>query len=283
MDPSFPLNRLVLSANSVADDLGFVALADLADAIRGPNLGETRIIGGHMVMLHVHRWGLGRELYRETQDADLGITPIAVKDGEIISSLKDAGYVRRSGNRYVRTVSDIPLRLKNDAGTPMEPPVADAAIDILTPAYTSRPRENLKISDELTTTEVPGLALALARPGIESELALHRLNRDVLSVRIVLPDEVSALVLKTLAWRQRSAAKDAVDMWRMLEVTRAAGIRAEDFEGAWSGADQVLLDAFAAIDGEAMKAITAAGSLSEVTARRRHTRIRALVQQLVGS
>lgn len=282
MDPSFPLNRLVLSANSVADDLGFVALAELVGALRGRILDETRIIGGHMVMLHVRRWGLGRELYRETQDADLGITPIAVNGGEIISSLKDAGYVRQSGNRFVRTVSDIPLTLQNDAGTPMEAAVTDAAIDILTPAYTSRPRENVQISDELTTTEVPGLALALVRPGIEIELTLHRLNGEALDVRIVLPDEVSALVLKTLAWRQRLAAKDAVDMWRMLEVTRAAGIRVKDLEGAWSGADQVLVDAFAAIDGEAMKAITAAGSLSAAAVRQRHTRIRALMQHLLG-
>src|SRR5260370_39086728 len=40
-----PLNRLVLSAASVADDLGYVALADLAHAL-GAVTADYRIIGG---------------------------------------------------------------------------------------------------------------------------------------------------------------------------------------------------------------------------------------------
>lgn len=43
-----PLTRIALSAVSVADDLGYVALADLAQTFEG--LAEDyRVIGGHMV------------------------------------------------------------------------------------------------------------------------------------------------------------------------------------------------------------------------------------------
>lgn len=43
-----PLTSLVLSARSVADDLGYVALNDLAGAL-GDIAAEYRVIGGHMV------------------------------------------------------------------------------------------------------------------------------------------------------------------------------------------------------------------------------------------
>lgn len=59
-----PLSRLVLAATSVADDLGYVALADLSRALEGAAT-SYRIIGGHMVSALVARWRLGAELYRE--------------------------------------------------------------------------------------------------------------------------------------------------------------------------------------------------------------------------
>lgn len=40
-----------------------------------------------------------------------------------------------------------------------------AAVDLLVPAYTSRARQTLKIGD-VVTTEVPGLADAMRRPGV---------------------------------------------------------------------------------------------------------------------
>ena len=48
MAPDPPLTTLALAASSVTDDLGYVALADVAKAI-GENTSEHRIIGGHMV------------------------------------------------------------------------------------------------------------------------------------------------------------------------------------------------------------------------------------------
>ena len=89
-----PLTRVVLAATSVADDLGYVALSDLADV-----LGEStyRIIGGHMVTALVARWQLGAELYRETGDTDLGVPPVVVREEGVIGRLIERGYERVEG------------------------------------------------------------------------------------------------------------------------------------------------------------------------------------------
>ena len=101
MASEIPLSRLVLLAASVTDDLGFVAMADTSSVLAELEAVESRLIGGHMVTLLAQRWGLGRELYRETQDTDLGITPIAVKDGRLIQLLKNRGYERTTGGEYL--------------------------------------------------------------------------------------------------------------------------------------------------------------------------------------
>ncbi len=86
-----PLSRIALGAASLADDLSFVALSDLAAAVAAE--GATyRIIGGHMVTALVARWGLGPELYRETGDSDLGVPPIGVTDGDLLGRLRELGY-----------------------------------------------------------------------------------------------------------------------------------------------------------------------------------------------
>lgn len=79
-----PLTRLTLGAASVADDLGYDGLSDLARAL-GDIPADFRVIGGHMVTVLAARWRLGRELYRETGDVDLGITPIVARDRHVVS------------------------------------------------------------------------------------------------------------------------------------------------------------------------------------------------------
>lgn len=78
----------------------------------------------------------------------------------------------RRGNRFTRPVTDIPVRVEAAGGAP----VPEAAIDILIRAYTSCARQNLRVGDHLTTTEIRGLADALGRPPVEVSLALTRLN-----------------------------------------------------------------------------------------------------------
>jgi hypothetical protein len=62
-----PLTSLTLGASSLADDLGYVALHDLAQALDGITT-DYRVIGGHMVTMLAARWQLGADLCRETGD-----------------------------------------------------------------------------------------------------------------------------------------------------------------------------------------------------------------------
>jgi|ERR1700734_1661004 hypothetical protein len=185
-----PVTRISLGAASIADDLGYVALTDLALALGGLT-DEYRVIGGHMVTVLAAKWQLGNELYRETGDVDLGVPPIVARDHNLVSRLKDLRYVQVAGNRFARGLSDIPAGMK-EKGASKDP---EALIDVLVPAYTSRARENVQIEEDLFATEVPGLQLALARPPARITLEMRRLNGEVLQCELPFADEVSALVL----------------------------------------------------------------------------------------
>ena len=196
-----PLTRITLAAASVADDLGYVALTDLARALGGLT-EDYRVIGGHMVTVLAARWQLGHELYRETGDVDLGIPPVVARDHNLVSRLKDLNYLQVAGNRFARGLSDIPVGMKGRRGSGN----LEALIDVLIPAYTGRARENVQVGEYLFTTEVPGLQVALARPPVAIALELRRLNGETLQCELPFADEVSALVLKGLATRVRSKA-----------------------------------------------------------------------------
>jgi hypothetical protein len=58
MGTGTPLTTITLSASSVADDLGYVALTDLDRALGGLT-EDYRVIGGHMVTVLAARWQLG--------------------------------------------------------------------------------------------------------------------------------------------------------------------------------------------------------------------------------
>jgi len=176
-----PLNHLVLAAGSVADDLGYVALADISRLL--DTTTDYRIVGGLMVTALAYRWNLGTSLYRETLDADLGVPPVVARDLDIAGRLKAAGYRQVAGDRFEKPVSDIPAGL----GTTTASDYA-AAIDVLVPAYTSRPRQTVTVAPDLVTTEVPALQLALARPPVELTLDVQRLNGSLSSVRLLFPD-----------------------------------------------------------------------------------------------
>jgi hypothetical protein len=215
-----PLTRLTLGAASAADDLGYVALSDLARAL-GDIPADFRVIGGHMVTMLAARWQLGHELYRETGDVDLGITPIVARDHHVVGRLKNLDYTQVAGNRFARGLSDIPVKMKDKEDLPRP----EAFIDVLVPAYTSRARENAQVGEDLFTTEVPGLQLALARPPVTITLELRRLNGEILQCELPFPDEV----MKSLATTVRSKDTDVADVWRCLEIAFAAGLGPADF------------------------------------------------------
>jgi len=57
-------------STSRAADLGYMALADVADAAQ---VRDYRIIGGHMVQLLLHAYPTPEAVERTTADADAGI------------------------------------------------------------------------------------------------------------------------------------------------------------------------------------------------------------------
>jgi hypothetical protein len=273
-----PLTRLTLGAASVADDLGYVALSDLARAL-GEISADFRVIGGHMVTVLGARWQLGHELYRETGDVDLGITPIVARDRHVVSRLKNLEYTQVAGNRFARGLSDIPVTMKDTEDSPLP----EAFIDVLVPAYTSRARENVQVGDDLFTTEVPGLQLALARPPVTIMLEMRRLNGVTLQAELPFPDEVSALVLKSLATTVRSKDTDMTDLWRCLEIAFAAGLGPADFtRGVRAEAAGVIRSLFGSRRGAPVAALAAEQRLSAEAADVRFTRIQALIARVLG-
>jgi hypothetical protein len=269
-----PLNHLVLAAGSVADDLGYVALADISRLLDAT--ADYRIVGGLMVTALAYRWNLGASLYRETLDADLGVPPVVARDLDIAGRLRAAGYRQVAGDGFERPVSDIPAGLASTTASDYA-----AAIDVLVPAYTSRPRQNVTVAPELVTTEVPGLQLALARPGVELTLDLQRLNGSLSSVRLLFPDEVSALALKALATTVRIRPTDIVDVWRCLEICLAAGTDATAFSrGTPADAAAIIRELFTH-NAIGIQTLADQHRLSKNAADQRHTRIRALIARLL--
>jgi hypothetical protein len=273
-----PLTRLALGASSISDDLGYVALNDLATALADIT-ADYRIIGGHMVTMLAARWRLGTGFYRETGDVDLGIPPVVARDKRVVSRLKDVSYLQIAGNRFARRISDIPAGLTGEKGS-LSP---EAFIDVLVPAYTSRARANVPVGEDLFTTEVLGLQLALARPPVTISLHLRRLNGDTLRCEVPFADELSALVLKSLATRVRSRNTDIADVWRCLEIAFAAGLNPADFVGGVrADSAAVIRRLFGTRRSPAMAALIAERHLSVQAADERFTRIRALIARVLG-
>jgi hypothetical protein len=271
-----PLSRVPLAAGSVADDLNYAALADIARLLHDQTT-DYRVIGGLMVTALAARWNLGASLYRETLDADLGVPPIAARDLHIAGRLKAAGYQQVAGDRFERLVSDVPAGISG-----AEPAVYRAAIDVLVPAYTSRPRHNVRVGADLVTTEVPGLQLALARIPVELALDLRRLNGELLSVTLLFPDEVSALTLKASATSARAKPTDIIDVWRCLEICFAARVDSAAFSrGAAAEGAAITRELFNRQRGPGMRALIDQQRLSREAADRRYTRIRALIARLL--
>jgi hypothetical protein len=270
-----PLTRVVLKATSVADDLGYVALADLADVL---GASTYRIIGGHMVTALVARWQLGADLYRETGDTDLGVPPVVVREEGVIGRLTARGYEQVEGNRFARPVDDVPVTVRGGEGP------RSAVVDVLVPSYRTRARSNHRVSDDLVTTEVPGLALALQREPIVLQMALHRLNGEQLDIDVAFPDEVAALTLKAFASQVRDKPTDIVDLWRCLEVSYAAGTDASAFtQGDAAEAARTIRALFDRRDGAGMTALEGEQRLSKAAGDERFTRIRALIQRVLAS
>jgi hypothetical protein len=115
-------------------------------------------------------------------------------------------------------------------------------------------------------------------------LELRRLNGQALTAALPFPDEVSALVLKALATRVRDKATDVTDIWRCLEIALAAGVDTQDFSGGdRNAAASVIRALFKERNGAGMTAVREELSLSAQAADQRFTRIRAMIDKILGT
>jgi len=114
-------------------------------------------------------------------------------------------------------------------------------------------------------------------------LRLIRMNRDVLSTTITIPDELSSLVLKTIAWKARLAPRDAVDIRRCAEVMLAGDTDFGELEGKTGQIVRAeLRSCVARRDGIFMRAVVDYRHLSAGRADALHTRLRAVVDRLLA-
>lgn len=253
-----------LGSLSAAMDGGFIAIADAADAMQEIGAStDYRLIGGVAVLLHLQRVALDLPL-RATGDADFGVPPHLLQETALIPAIEARGYAKVAGNRWERPVDARRV----------------AAVDLRVPAYTSRPRQNKRIGD-VVTTEVPGLAAALRRPGITIDAALRLADGDAREAKVTIPDALAMLILKAQVRTVRDEDRDAQDLWRCLEIAAADGVTPEVVDGEAAADLRQLLTRELGPGGAALGAITR--ELQEEAAARLRTRIRALLAEVIGA
>jgi hypothetical protein len=128
---------------------------------------------------------------------------------------------------------------------------------VLAPAWGRRLVPNQQHGD-IVLDEVPGLSLALSRPGEQIDLTATMLDGTAMSFPAVIPEINSALCLKALGWSSRLAAKDAVDVWRLLRAHRQRmqePVRWRD-SGVQGDAAAILRAGFARPAGGGVRAAT---------------------------
>lgn len=171
------------------------ALADLATAARDL---EYRVIGGNMTTFHGARH-TPRLPVRSTSDADAGIESSATAAQSLVTALVGLGYRQVDGSRFTRHHGGLEL-----------------IIDLLLPD-TYAQDHNIELGP-LSADAAPGLALALARDATWVDASVVLTTQEEVGLRLPLPDSAAAVVLKTLAWAQRLADKDATDVYRLLDT-----------------------------------------------------------------
>lgn len=255
------MTQLTYPSASRAMDGGLIAVTDLTNLLSDRDIDEYVLIGGIAVLLHTQRAGLNLP-QRATRDADIGFTKLALRQPGLIADVEALGYRRIRGNRWTRMVDG-----------------AEATVDLLVPAYTSRPRDNIRVG-EVTTTEVTGLAEAFLRPPQIADAAFSLTDGTKLSTSIRLPDPAGMLALKCGARSARTEARDATDLWLCLEVAFVDGITPELFENQpWLDVKQRLVEEFIE-PGRAVADIVS--GLTDAEATRRITHIRGLLLSVAG-
>ncbi|MFW0772565.1 hypothetical protein ACLRGI_05300 [Paenarthrobacter nitroguajacolicus] len=189
----------VISTSNAAN-LGYRALADVAEAAKGLKLKEYRIVGGHMVQLLIHVYPTTAAIERSTADADAGIQRATAAGQDLHFRLLEQGYRSTRGNQYLRD---------NGSG-PMQ-------IDLLVPHGTVGEPE---ILNDRGFDAIPGLGFAFSASHLAVEVRVLLHEDGDLHFIVPVPDVEAALILKALAWKSRGAPKDLVDISSLLEIVQ---------------------------------------------------------------
>lgn len=206
---------LQLASTSRAGDAGYLAAVDLA-AVADGLAADYRLLGGNAVtLLTAHFEVADRVPARETADADFGAGHDVIGDARLPEALRALGYTATSGNRFTRT--------DTSGGEPIE-----LAVDVLAPTTEGRLVSNQPFG-LLVVDAVPGLSFALARPAVDVQIRVVLSDGRQLLASLRLPEPVAALCLKSYAYAGRLEERDAMDVWRLLEVASAAGVRAPNW------------------------------------------------------
>jgi hypothetical protein len=187
----------VISTSNAAN-LGYRALADVAEAAVSLDYDEYRVVGGHMVQLLLHVYPTTAAIERSTADADAGIQEATAAGQALHELLLDQGYEEAKGNHYIRRDEDEEIH-----------------IDLLVPRSGSA---KTAILNGRRFDAIPGLRFALgaSRLIVEVKVMLH--EGGDLHFTVPVPDVEAALVLKALAWKSRKADKDLADISTLMEI-----------------------------------------------------------------
>lgn len=93
--------------------------------------------------------------------------------------------------------------------------------------------------------EIPGLGLALGpgQPADVVDLTVELLDGQTITASVPLATVFALLTVKTAAWRGRRSPRDALDIWRLLEIAREQGLQPQVWpsQGAAGRARDVLI------------------------------------------
>lgn len=193
---------ITLHSASREEDAALAALGDLAQTV--PDWESCRIVGGHMVTVHV-ALASGGSGHRPTADADLA-APVAV--------LGHAGFAERLRNLGYNAVDGSRLSRATEHG--------EAFIDLIAPAPASRALHN-KRAGRFRVDMFPGIQYALNEPPVIVDVMVVPLEGEPSGPhRIAVPTVTAAIVVKSLAARTRT--KDKGDIRRLLLVADGTGV-----------------------------------------------------------
>lgn len=246
-------------STSRQQDLAYLALADVAAVSVDLRL-DYRIVGGNAVSLLVAAFDVRDVPDRETADADVAAEFDMLAKPELLVRLAALGYSQDDGSRLSRPLTGAERGAYVGDGTASVAPEIDALrpmIDFMAPSLSGHHQPNQPAGD-LTVDAFPGISLGLAQPSVRVSFDVRLTTGMEFTVAVPLPSPLSALCIKLLAYRGRASRKDAVDIWRLLAVCRAAGVAPGDWKPSGSQADALkVLATFTRPGNPALKALSA--------------------------